>query len=202
VSTASLAELQIAADPGAWRDCGLAVGDDGVAVVGGIALRLAGGEGGITGWALRGLPAAAHLDGLPTAVVADVPASTGEHPLGATAVDHVVVLTPDLDRTMAAFAAGGLEPRRVRDAGSLRQAFYVLGGALAEVAGPIADLPADAPARFWGLTLVVADLEAAVARLGSRTGPVREAVQPGRRIATLRREAGLGLPVALMSQRG
>jgi hypothetical protein len=29
---------------------------------------------------------------------------------------------------------------------------------------------------------------------------VKDAVQPGRRIATVRREAGLGLPVALISR--
>jgi hypothetical protein len=55
--------------------------------------------------------------------------------------------------------------------------------------------------RFWGLTLVVDDLDAAAARLGDRVGPVKDAVQKGRRIATLRREAGLGVPVALMSPR-
>jgi hypothetical protein len=30
-------------------------------------------------------------------------------------------------------------------------------------------------------------------------GSVRDAVQPGRRIATMRREANLGLPVAFMT---
>jgi hypothetical protein len=32
-------------------------------------------------------------------------------------------------------------------------------------------------------------------------GDIRDAVQPGRRIATVRREAGLGVPVALMTPR-
>ena len=35
--------------------------------------------------------------------------------------------------------------------------------------------------------------------LGERAGEVRDAVQPGRRIATLRRSAGLAIPVALMT---
>ena len=56
-----------------------------------------------------------------------------------------------------------------------------------------------APATFWGLVFVVADLDAAGAVLGDRLGPARDAVQPGRRIATVRREAGLGLPVALIT---
>jgi hypothetical protein len=38
-----------------------------------------------------------------------------------------------------------------------------------------------------------------VASLGDRVGEVRDAIQPGRRIATLRRSAGLSLPVALMT---
>jgi hypothetical protein len=55
------------------------------------------------------------------------------------------------------------------------------------------------PAFFWGLALRVADLERTVEGLGERAGSIRSAVQPGRRIATLRRSAGLGIPVALMS---
>jgi hypothetical protein len=48
---------------------------------------------------------------------------------------------------------------------------------------------------------VVDDLEAAAERLGDRLGRVKDAVQPGRRIATVRREAGLGVPLALMTPR-
>jgi hypothetical protein len=60
----------------------------------------------------------------------------------------------------------------------------------------------DRPAFFWGLAFVAADLDATVATLGEeRVSEVREAIQPGRRIATLRRGAGLSLPVALMSPR-
>ncbi len=55
-------------------------------------------------------------------------------------------------------------------------------------------------ARFWGLTLCVSDIDAWAELLGERLGEVRDAVQPGRRIATVRREAGLGLPVALISE--
>jgi hypothetical protein len=47
------------------------------------------------------------------------------------------------------------------------------------------------------VTLVVADVD--VPR--PHVGPAKDAVQPGRRIATVRREAGLGVPVALMTPR-
>ena len=57
----------------------------------------------------------------------------------------------------------------------------------------------EGPASLWGFTVVVEDLDALAARLGDRLGPVKDAVQPGRRIATVRREAGLGVPLAFMS---
>jgi hypothetical protein len=58
------------------------------------------------------------------------------------------------------------------------------------------------PARFWGITFAVDDLDACAELLGDRLGSIRDAVQPGRRIATVRREARLGLPVALISAAG
>ncbi|HEY3189336.1 MAG TPA: hypothetical protein VGJ70_17755, partial [Solirubrobacteraceae bacterium] len=100
-----LDELLIAGEPERWKALGLAIGPDGVAQVGSIRLRLgAGGEGGITGWRVRGL-ADGDLDGLATAgsdAPARDPAPAASHPLGALAVDHVVVATPDLERTFAA----------------------------------------------------------------------------------------------------
>ena len=55
-------------------------------------------------------------------------------------------------------------------------------------------------ARFWGLALLSDDLDQTVAQLGDHASQVRAAVQSGRRIATLRRSAGLAVPVALMSR--
>jgi hypothetical protein len=45
----------------------------------------------------------------------------------------------------------------------------------------------------------VEDLEETVQLLGSNVSEIRPAVQPGRRIVTLRRSAGLTVPLALMS---
>jgi hypothetical protein len=45
----------------------------------------------------------------------------------------------------------------------------------------------------------VPDIAATAAALGHLLGAPRDAVQPGRRIATLRREAGLGPAVAFMT---
>ncbi len=58
---------------------------------------------------------------------------------------------------------------------------------------------AEGPANLWGLVLTVVDLDVATARLGDQLGPVKDAVQPGRRIATVRESLGLGCPVALIT---
>jgi hypothetical protein len=122
-----------------------------------------------------------------------------EHPLGAQAIDHVVIATDSLARTSAAFtAATGAELKRVREAGAVRQGFHRLGGLFVEVVEHDG-LPAG-PATIWGLALVVDDLEAACALLGDDlVSEPRDAVQPGRRIATVRPAAGLDIPVALLS---
>jgi hypothetical protein len=59
------------------------------------------------------------------------------------------------------------------------------------------------PAGFWGLAFVVDDIDAAAASFDEgHVSEPRPAVQEGRRIATLRRDAGLALPVALMTPPG
>jgi hypothetical protein len=196
-----LAELELAGAAAPWERLGFAVAADDLRI-GAVRLRFAGGEpAGIAGWTLVGARSA-DVDGLPTRLVAETDAA-GEppaHPNGALRLDHVVVFTPDLDRTFAALEAAGLELRRVRDAGTpehpLRQGFYRLGEVILEVVG---DVEPEGPARFWGLVVVVSDLDALAQRLGDDLGAPRDAVQPGQRIATLRESAGLGVPVAFMS---
>lgn len=194
--------LDIAGPQQAWVALGLTV-SDGVAQVGAVTLRFGAAGDGIAGWALHGAGPPA-LDGLATQwLPAPVrPNHPVDHPLGVTAVDHVVIATPDVRRTFTAFADAGLVLRRAADAGTpdrpLRQGFFRHGEAIVEVVGP-REPDGDGPARFWGLTLVVADLDAAAARLGAHAGTQRDAVQPGRRILSLRRSAALALPVALMT---
>jgi hypothetical protein len=197
-------ELFVADEPSAWRAAGFAVEGD-VCRVGSVRLRLEGpGRGrGIVAWSVRGA-ASLELDGLETVASAGEapPAAGAAHPNGVVAIDHIVVLTPNLDRTASALRAAGFDLRRVREGptpgGSTRQAFFRSGGLILEVV----EAPEGtklAAARLWGISFLVEDLEAAAATLGDLLGEPRDAVQPGRRIATLRREAGLGPAIAFMT---
>jgi catechol 2,3-dioxygenase-like lactoylglutathione lyase family enzyme len=207
--TPTLEELIVADPPGAWSALGFELDGD-TCVVGAVRIRLAGADAdrGLVAWSLRGI-GAADLDGLATArSERPPPGEASAHPNGITALDHVVAISPDLDRTVAALEAAGLDLRRVREeptpAGAPRQAFFRLGGAILEVVQEPADVSERAggsnrPAFFWGLAFVAPDLDATVAALGDHVSEARPAVQPGRRIATLRRSAGLSIPVALMT---
>ncbi|MDX6625194.1 MAG: hypothetical protein QOE56_183 [Solirubrobacterales bacterium] len=206
---ATIDELTVADDPAAWAELGFAVEAD-ICRLGEVRIRLAGSTvgRGLTGWSLREV-GSTELDGLPTDRSGRPPASEAPaHPNGIAALDHVVVITPVLERTVAALQAAGLDLRRIREeptpAGAPRQAFFRLGATILEVVQEPEEAierggGADRPAFFWGLALVAPEIEATVAGLGDRVSEIRPAVQPGRRIATLRRAAGLSLPVALIT---
>jgi hypothetical protein len=212
----TLEELTVADEGAAWEACGFRV-EDGTCVVGEVRLRFAAADAGrgLVGWSLRGLGPgrggeATWLDGLPTrrAEARSAAVAAPPHPNGVEALDHVVAVSPDLDRTVAALRAAGLDLRRIREeptpAGAPRQAFFRLGAPLLEMVQEPAEATSrhggEGPAFFWGLAFLVGDVDAAAAALGDRAGEPRPAVQPGRRIVTLRRSAGLSLPVALMSR--
>lgn len=202
----AVAAVDLAVAPATWRALGFAVGDDGASRIGATAVRLTEpGQDGVLlpAWELRGPADAtpARVDGLPTRWTDAAPAPPMAHPNTALTLDHVVVRTPDTGRTFAALEATGMRLRRERTAGSggtaLRQGFFRHGEAIVEVVGPLV-AAGKAPAALWGLTLRVADLDAAVALLGAGAGTVRDAVQPGRRIVTVRADACGGLPLAFM----
>jgi hypothetical protein len=201
-------EITVADAPAAWSALGFAV-DDGICVLGDVRIGLAGSEAGkgLTGWSLREIESA-ELDGLPTKRSdRQPPDEPRAHPNGVAALDHVVAITPALERTVAALESAGLDLRRIREeptpAGAPRQAFFRLGATILEVVQQPPDAigpgGSDRPAFFWGLAFVAPDLDATVAELGERVGEIRPAVQPGHRIATLRRSAGLSVPVALIT---
>jgi len=153
---------------------------------------------GIAGWNVSGV--AHEVDGLPSLPAPQPTPEASAHPNGAIGLDHVVVLTPDFDRTAAGLDAAGMPLRRVLERpDGARMGFRRLGPAILElVESPGAP---DGPARFWGLVVIVSDLETLATRLGEHLGPLKPAVQPGRRIATLRDSAGLQEAVAFMDGR-
>jgi catechol 2,3-dioxygenase-like lactoylglutathione lyase family enzyme len=197
VSTPVLIGLDVAGAADAWREAGFAVDADGVCRLGQVRMQTGVGEQGISGWTLGDAPMV----------------EAAEHPNGAYVLDHLVVFTDDPDRTTHAYADLGLEVRRVREIGNGRtQTFFRAGEVIIELVGPAesADERAarrsrgshvmESGERFFGLSPAVNDLEACAELLGDRLGPIKDATQPGRRIATLRHEAcGLTIPIAFMS---
>jgi hypothetical protein len=197
ISAAELKAIQIADPPERWEALGFEV-QGGACVVGKVSLLLGGPGAGITAWSIDGVDDS--LDGLASFDCGTVLPAAGSHPNGAVGIDHVVVVTPDFERTSSALDAAGLGLRRVRDAGGFRQGFRRIGPAILELV-EARDAP-EGPARFWGLVVIVSDLGSLAARLGDRLGSIRPAVQPGRQIATLRESAGLSTKLAFMDPEG
>ncbi|BBX46262.1 hypothetical protein GCM10009641_48480 [Mycobacterium cookii] len=208
----TVAEIEVADPADAWVRAGFCVdsgGDAGaVCRIGGVRVRLAESDRGtgIVGWSLRGLPSRdspVDLDGIPTTRSDSVAATPAEHANGVTAIDHIVLLSPDLRRTVESLAGIGAEPRRERDGElggrPIRQIFFRFGEVIIEVVGS-PQTATEGPSTLWGITYVVADIDATAAYFGDRTALVKPAVQPGRRITTLRHhELGMSVRSAMIS---
>jgi hypothetical protein len=153
---------------------------------------------GITSWSLVRVNAMGSIDGLPTPVPRVLrPPPFKTHPNGATGIDHVVLLSSDLDRTGKAFARAGVELKRVQDSSRGRMGLRRIGPAILEIVERD-DLDGD-DTQFWGLAVVVISLDELAERLGDRLGPITPARQEGRRVATLKANAGISPPLAFMS---
>ncbi|MDQ1458929.1 MAG: hypothetical protein QOI08_413 [Actinomycetota bacterium] len=190
----ALIGLEVAGDAEAWRRAGFTVDDDGVLQLGHVAIRTGVGASGIAGWTLGDVP-----DHAGSTAPGPDPAA---HPNGSLLLDHLVVMTDDPERTIEKYARLGLEVRRIRDLGNGKsQTFFRAGEVVIEVVGPVGGGDGDGgDERLWGLSPTVADLDACARLLGDRLGQIKDATQPGRKIATLRHEAcGLTIPVAFMS---
>lgn len=200
-------EFAVADPVDAWTWAGFSVDADTVCRVGGVRIRLVGRDRGtgIVGWSLRGLPerSAGDLDGVPTERSTAAAATPATHANGVTAIDHVVMLSPDLSRTVDALAVVDVHPRRERDTElggrAVRQIFFRLGEVILEVIGS-PGTAGDGPSTLWGITYVVDDIDATAAFFGDHATPVKDAVQPGRRITTLRhQDFGMSVRTAMIS---
>jgi hypothetical protein len=199
-------ELVVAEPPELWAGLGFRVEGD-VCDIGGVRVRLDPTAGKrVAAWSLRGVETT-ELDGLATSISATEARDPAEpHPNGVTGIDHVVVFSPDLDRTVAVLRDAGLDLRRIREeptpAGAPRQAFFRLADVILECV-QMPDSPGldrSRNARLWGLALRTADMGRTARLLGDRLGEPRPAVQEGRTIATLRRdEGGSSVPLAFMT---
>lgn len=191
-----LASVVVGGEPPAWEALGFAV------VAGVIPMA----NGAIEVDPAAAGPVALHIDGVDD-LAADVDgvalrpgrtASPVEHPNGCFELDHVVIMTPSIDVTSAAIERVlGLPQRRVRETETVRQAFHRF-----DERGCIVELVERADIErpmLWGLVVNTVDLDGLVERAGDLVGPPRAAVQPGRRIATVRSAARLGCAVAVMS---
>ena len=175
----SLSSVVVGDQPEVWERIGFRP-NGGSCWVGGVEFVLTGDGSGIGDWRM-----------------AEELGESPEHPNGAVGLDHLVVLTPNLEESIEEFTAMGLELRRMREAGEGRQqAFFRIGSPVLEVVGPIHDLKKP---KTWGLAFSVRDIDAAVALLGRALHAPRDAVQPGRRIATVDRAAGSSTSIAFMS---
>ncbi|MEO6123688.1 MAG: glyoxalase [Ilumatobacteraceae bacterium] len=207
----TVAEFVVDATADAWRVIGFDVGVDpsdaqsggGVFQLGGIRIRLTGNDtgAGITSWVIADAPDSTitSIDGLATTHGSQSELAAPTHPNGIVDFDHVVVNTADLERTCAAIeSATDASLKRIREAGSIRQGFHRLGELIVEVVThPGIDTH---QASFWGLALNVIDIDTLYEWCGDELmSAPKTAVQPGRRIASFRKDAGLGLPLAVMT---
>jgi hypothetical protein len=213
VGAPTIDTILIADLPETWAAAGFTVEDDGMCRVGSVRIHLGGPDAGkrIVSWTLRDVPpSTTSVDGLPTEASSTEPPATAPptHDNGVEVIDHLVILSPDVDRTIAALAATGIEPRATRPVDAqqygfeARQTFFRLGEVILELIGPEEPMDGadDRPAGFFGLAYTVRDLDATAALLADHIGRVKDAVQPGRKITTLRhKDLGMSVATAFMS---
>ncbi|WP_309605445.1 VOC family protein [Phenylobacterium sp.] len=140
---------------------------------------------------------------------ADAPLSppTDGEAAAVSALDHVVVHTPNPDRALGLYGAKfGLDLRldRANQQWGARQLFFRCGGAVFEVGaslkGPVSPESLDEPDRFGGLAWRVTDPDAAQARIaaaGFDVSEVRIGRKPGTKVFTVRDAPG-GVPTLML----
>ncbi len=211
---AQLIEITVGGTPFVWERLGLKVQQSEIELSD-VAIHIHGGAAGFLScsFALSGTDAHAFsidsMDGLPVRLctsdeahaseVSTIEASaiSGVHVIG---VDHLVITTDDLMRTSNDIERVlGVACARTRDAGhGVTQAFHKIDNTILElVTGPHVKHEG---AKWWGFVLTVDDIDRWWNAVGEEAASQpRDAVQQGRRIATVHSSVGLGVPVAVMS---
>lgn len=200
---AELVSLHVSGQQAPWESLGLTC-HDGVCRLGDVSLEIRDGDSGLIGWTLNvGRNATTSIDGIATSLVdvsTNAPANGRIGNELITGLDHVVVMTDDLDRTCSALCSElGVEVRRERDAGrGVTQRFIKLTNTIIEVVtGPHVSTPG---ASLWGMVISVDDMVSWAENCGEDiTSRPKQATQPGRLISTVRSGVGLGVPFAVMT---
>ena len=159
------------------------------------------------GWGFnRGVQGSGGLCGIVTEQFAELPSSgrSSKQPNGTSKIDHVVVVSKAPSQTKTAFELFGLVGKGARlvGAGDSQRSycFFWSGELLIELVGPAIEQHGASPeARIWGVTFVVDGFEPLRALGDAVVSGPRAAVQPGRQIATLARQQGIGIALAFIS---
>ncbi|MCB1255926.1 MAG: hypothetical protein KDB26_02410 [Microthrixaceae bacterium] len=204
-----LTSVAIGDAPGPWSSAGFGVDDSGAVHLGSTILDLQGGDGGFLGLSFEPALDTSDLDGIPLFAppprYTDFNTARPRNPNGIVTIDHIVVATTNCDESIASFEQAGFSQRGERLTESFgmptRQTFFWAGQVIVELIGPVETDPTkQGPTKIFGLALVSEDFDTTIEWLGDLAGKPRRAIQPGRRIATIRtRELGISVPIAVMS---
>lgn len=121
------------------------------------------------------------------------------------ALDHLVIATPDPERTAALYGARlGLDMKLDRTIAALgtRFLFFRTGGLVFEVIHRIKDGRSDGPDKIYGVSWRVADVAATRTRLeqaGLEVSELREGRKPGTQVFTVR-TGTFGVPTIVIQQ--
>ena len=203
-----LLEINLGEDPTRWENIGFVIRNEGLGkstLIGNTRLNFINSPAsvGIVSISVAGI--VGNVDSLtfqsPQSIspVLERPA----HPNRVNRIDHLVISTPNPGKTTASLNKVGIALSGVRKFGNApnqtRQSFFWLGDVILELVGPDEGTEGGKPA-FWGLALVSSDIYRTSKYLGELCTPVKDAVQAGRKITTIKtRDQSIGTSVAIMS---
>ena len=199
----TIAELHVGDDPSAWERLGFCINEN-RSLIGRTEVVFSDGPKGIHSWVLRNsMPS--QFGPIPTTFTENpVPNPSIAHPNGSIGFHHVVLMVPAFDIGKTALSNAGVQVEQGRPFGSTEKAMLrsapKMGDIELELIGPESE-DRSRHWQLWGLVIAVDDIDETADFLGDLIGQVKPAVQPSRRIATVKKEAELGVAVAFLGPR-
>ena len=190
----ALRSLVVGDAPEPWEQLGFTVIDSTVEL-GRVTIVLVGddGERGIIGWSLAGVDE--NVDGLASIPLVDTTSGSnfGDHNNGVFRVEGITLHSDDLDRSVMAFEAAGLQQR---DPG----VFWAGRSIIALEQAPAGEAINAGTASFGRLSLGTDDFDRTAELLGSGLGEPRPASQEGRIVGTVDAEqVGISVLIDIVS---